>query len=303
MFHNVFLQNSAAIREWATSVRNENGVLSGYTPVIDFPTMILSEFNSNFEVIVSKYNLSSDINAEEIIIEFTIRHTPTNNYTYCEARVPIDRLDINVLDTAWDSIKNVIEQSIMTILNNDINVGSIIQPVDFSTTEEIDTITSILPIAIETNYIHMSESRTIGSNGGSFLQGIWTTRIFNTLDTDIPHCITLNPITFTFTINPGVYSLSASCPAFNVHNHQIRLYNHTTSNTEKYGSNSYSNDSKTTSTLDCIFTVSAPTEFSIHHKSSKTQIGNGLGMASGFSTEMYSCIDIKKITKDVFVKK
>jgi hypothetical protein len=298
MFDTVFLENSVAIREWATSIRNNATVLGTYIPTTEFNTMVLAEFNKEFEVIITKYELSSKNYAENILINFSIRHISTNNYIYGKSCVPITKLDADILDTAWDSINKNIEESTMVLLNNKINVGSIMIPNDFSTTAENTTLTTRISPAIHGyfNYINITDSKSIGTNGGSFIKDTWVTRYFNNIETDIPQFIVLNTgDTSTFTLSPGTYSMHVICPAYNVLDHQARLYNHTTSTVDKYGTQTYCNFKTTESIISHNFLISVPTEFSIQHTCSRSQNGDGLGRSDGNTSELYSSIKIKKL--------
>ncbi len=132
-----------------------------------------------------------------------------------------------------------------------------------------------------------------GTNGGSFAQNTWVQRQLNTIEgsTDFAS-IASNQ----FTLQPGVYIITAKCPACNVQSHQARLKN-VTDNTFVMGTNAYTTGSlMTNSDIYSQENISVAKTYQIDHICSKSVDSIGLGRATGFnSDEIYTTIIIQSL--------
>ena len=130
-------------------------------------------------------------------------------------------------------------------------------------------------------------------HGGTFSSGAWRERTINTHLGDSSF-LTLG--TDTFTLNQGIYILNATAPAYKVGEHQIRLYNCTTTNVDAVGSVASSAGSVTSSLMTTIINVtSATNDFIIEHRCASTQNTNGLGIGVAWSSNVYTQIWIQKL--------
>ena len=96
------------------------------------------------------------------------------------------------------------------------------------------------------------------------------------------------------TLSAGFYRVSISAPAYNVNNHQARLYNITDDITLIAGTNEYTNTGVTTrSLIKGEFFISSSKTLELQHRSSKTDI---FGLAGNFGEiEIYSIVQLWKI--------
>lgn len=139
----------------------------------------------------------------------------------------------------------------------------------------------------------ISDSKTPGTNGGTFTKDIWTTRDLNNIDLNVAF-LSLN--SNIITIDPGVYVINVRAPSCNVQSSQIRLRN-ITNTTYILGSNSYSSNGIVTNcNLISRFEFDVQTQFDIQHICEKTITNIGFGRASGYGTnEVYTILFIEKI--------
>ena len=85
------------------------------------------------------------------------------------------------------------------------------------------------------DYIKLSDTKTAGTDGGTFTSGAWYTRTLNTEDVDTGnHCsLTSNQ----FTLDAGTYRIKARSAAYDVNAHIAKLYNITDAADEIIGTN------------------------------------------------------------------
>lgn len=146
-------------------------------------------------------------------------------------------------------------------------------------------------------YIKLSERQTAGTEGGTFTAGDWRTRTLNTEDNDTKNICTLSANQFT--LPAGTYHIRASAPAFRVSFHVARLQNITDTVTTLDGTSEATvtgTDVTTRSWLVGIFTIATDTVFEIQHRCTATRATEGFGKANGFSTEVYTVVEIFKLT-------
>lgn len=146
---------------------------------------------------------------------------------------------------------------------------------------------------------YISDTKGVGTNGGSFTSGSWQTRDLNTVTgTNVDFWVTLS--SNVFTLQPGTYHIQGNVPANNVSGHIARLYNNTTSSVAIKGSNASCKGvmSQSYSIISGSITISGSAQsFIIQHKCDNTTLINGLGSASGYgSNEIYTTINITKGT-------
>lgn len=139
----------------------------------------------------------------------------------------------------------------------------------------------------------IKDIKSPGTNGGSFIQDIWTTRDLNVIEGNVSFATLSNNIV---TVDAGIYIIVVKAPAVNVENHQIRLRNITDS-TYSLGLNaSSSNNNVSLSTINDQFEFITPVSFDIQHICSKTVSSIGFGSATGYATnEIYTTIFIQKM--------
>jgi hypothetical protein len=146
----------------------------------------------------------------------------------------------------------------------------------------------------QSNFCNVLDQESPGTNGGDFVQDIWTTRVLNTLIGTVSYITLANN---QMTIAPGEYVFNIKAPCCNVQSNQIRLRN-ITNTTYTLGSSSYaSGDIITTSSITACLLLTQPTVFDVQHICSNTILGTGLGKATGYGVEeVYTTVFIQKIS-------
>jgi len=136
------------------------------------------------------------------------------------------------------------------------------------------------------------DSKSIGTNGGTFNSGSWILRDLNTVQSD-PNGIVTVSFNQIF-VASGSYVFMISCPAYAVGNHQARLYNVTNSVVVAEGSVETTSgfSVQTRSTINCSTTVAVPTVFEVQHRCTLTKTTDGLGISGGMSNEIYTVVQI-----------
>ena len=144
-------------------------------------------------------------------------------------------------------------------------------------------------------YIKIHEEQNSGTDGGTFTSGAWQTRVLNRIvNNDNNHASLANN---QITLDRGSYEYNAMAPAALVGVHQLRLYNITTSAEMDVGSNAVANVASTVTTHAFVngkFTIEDATVFELQHRATTTRATNGLGLSSGWGTEVYAVIEFRK---------
>lgn len=146
---------------------------------------------------------------------------------------------------------------------------------------------------------YLSETLASGTNGGTFTSGSYATRVLNTQAGDTTFCsISSNQ----FTLVPGTYRISATCPSSNVALARARLQNISDTATTLQGQNTHTGTSGSSFTVAqfCLvqgtFTITASKTYEIQHRCSSTLATTGWGSACSFSdSEIYTNVIIEKL--------
>lgn len=132
-----------------------------------------------------------------------------------------------------------------------------------------------------------------GVNGGTFTAGTWQTRDLNDLRGDSSF-ITINEAT-TFTLDSGLYEISASAPARNVNQHQIRLYNFTDATVEATGTAMMYASATPESRLLTVIKINAQKTFRIEHRFTITNAAtDARGTGIGWGENVYTQVRIQQ---------
>ena len=147
------------------------------------------------------------------------------------------------------------------------------------------------------NYIHLQDQKADTTNGGTFTQGAWRTRVLNTEVTDQPAACSL--AANRFTLLAGTYIINASAPAFDVNHHQLKLRNITDGSDEIIGLQEYARVATIMGErafLNGLFTIASSKVFEIQHICETTKTTNGFGTAGSFSVgEIYTDVQLWKV--------
>lgn len=152
------------------------------------------------------------------------------------------------------------------------------------------TVTSTVSLDV----ISIRDLKAANTGGGGFTSATDTTRDLNSL-IDPQNISSLSGNQFT--LPAGTYFVYSTAPAYNVGNHQCRLYNVTDSADALIGSSSACPAAtETHSIIAGIVTITDPKTFAIKHKCGTTNATDGLGHAVNLaSSEVYTQVFIVKV--------
>ena len=151
------------------------------------------------------------------------------------------------------------------------------------------------------SYAVIRDEKTTGTNGGTFTSGAWVTR---TLNTSVFYPVAQADISLAaniISLDDGVYKIEAICPGNRCSRHTSRIVNNDTNAVLIVGTvvdSTTTQDLTTLSIATGILTVATgtgPLNIRIEHRCITTRTTNGLGIASGLQTEVYTTVNIEKI--------
>lgn len=140
------------------------------------------------------------------------------------------------------------------------------------------------------------DEKSLGTDGGTFTAGAWQQRNLNALqvNTITGASLTSNQIT----LPAGTYRVEWSAPAYVVNGHQSVFTSTPTATVSIPGNSARTNSTvfmTTDSGASAVFTIAAPTIFEVQHRCATTKPTDGLGVAFGNTTEVYTTVEIWKI--------
>ena len=144
----------------------------------------------------------------------------------------------------------------------------------------------------------IEEQQTSGTAAGASTTGSYATRVLNTLVRNVDTMASLS--SNQFTLGAGTYYVSWSSPAFAVDGFKSRLQNITDGSTAAYGTSEYSENATpkaaTRSVGSIVVTIAGSKAFAIQQQNAIVKTVNGLGVASSFGTEVYTRVEITKLS-------
>lgn len=144
----------------------------------------------------------------------------------------------------------------------------------------------------------VSDTKTDGTNGGTFTSGSRVTRTLNTLVEYVGGVVSLASNVITFTA-AGTFFVRWSCPGYKCGLHRSALYNVTGTADLQLGSseNSGTADAVVTRSHGAAkFSAAVNQQIRIEHRCSSTQTTNGLGLPATFSeVETYTIAEIWRL--------
>ncbi len=148
-------------------------------------------------------------------------------------------------------------------------------------------------------YYYIYDSKTQGTNGGSYTSpGNYITRTLNTIETshgDTNVSLSSNQMTFL----EGNYIIKVSAPATGINEFRIRLFNVTDNLVTKLGTGEYSSalSTQARSWLIHYINISSTKIYTVQFIASGLGTSSiSLGRASGFSTEIYTTVEIIRLS-------
>lgn len=196
--------------------------------------------------------------------------------------------------------------------NAPIPIGILMQPLTVNSTTFDDKALIYIDVQPQRNplVVILFDRRTSGTDGGTFTSGAWQTRELNAyrvpsgINSGVSMVSTYVSVASNqFTLQPGVYRLRASAPAYQVNGHQARLQNITDGTTVEWGTTEYSpsavDGSMSRSFIDVVFFVAAAKVFEIQHRCATTKATTGFGRAANFAAgvplETYTEVEIFRL--------
>lgn len=145
--------------------------------------------------------------------------------------------------------------------------------------------------------LHVEDQKTANTNGGTFTQDAWQTRVLNTAVTNgiTGASLSSNQIT----LPAGTYFIEASAPGVAVDRHKLKLRNTSDSADTILGRSVYSVSTEAGHSISSVvgtFTIAGEKTFELQHYCQTTAADTGFGVASNFSViEVYSQVKIWKV--------
>ncbi len=145
-------------------------------------------------------------------------------------------------------------------------------------------------------YIRLHDSKSAGTESGTFTQGAWQKRtVIEDQDTDNNVSVASSVIT----LEAGTYDCLIRCPAYTVTRHQGRLRNTADNTTAVVGSGAYAHSDSNVNTDTVIqgrFTITAQKTFEIQHRCETTVANKGFGVEANFDeVEIFTVAEFWKI--------
>jgi hypothetical protein len=144
-------------------------------------------------------------------------------------------------------------------------------------------------------YFYIRDVKTTGTNGGTATAGAFFNRTLNQITAFPTGNTTLSLSADVVTFPAGTYYVHARCPSSgNVNAITSRLFDNVNNVTIILGSSarSSSNNGSGETTITGMFTLSATTDIVLQMRVTSTVANTGLGIASGFQTEVYSTMTV-----------
>jgi hypothetical protein len=146
-------------------------------------------------------------------------------------------------------------------------------------------------------YAIYRDSKSSGTDGGTFASGSWEERTLNSTQVEFGTSISRSGNTITLTA--GTYRINAYAIASAVDGHKIRIFNKSSSTSIAVGSSEVAPTlslMNTKSTIECIVTLTSTTEILLQHICNTGNAGDGRGIASNIGdNEIFAEVAIEKI--------
>jgi len=161
----------------------------------------------------------------------------------------------------------------------------------------LDTVIGEAQISI--GHLVCTEEQTQNTDAGTFTSGAWRIRNLNT--ERVNTCRAQTGLLPQITLRSGIYEVRASAPGFGVDAHQTRLYDVTNAAVLLVGTveqcSGATDDIQTRSVIAGRIYLTTDTAIRLEHRCETTNVGNGMGQAANFTTEVYAILEIHKVSE------
>jgi hypothetical protein len=146
-------------------------------------------------------------------------------------------------------------------------------------------------------------SGVTGHESGTNKTQVWETRwltseVENATENEFA-ALTSDGANSKVTLDPGLYYVDASAPAYNVLEHQARLYDATLGETIIEGTSELSYASQTRSFMQGVFELKQSTDVIIQHRTTEVQAASAFGTDAGFYIDnLYTHMNIWQLRSD-----
>lgn len=202
----------------------------------------------------------------------------TNSSTISSNRVYGHNIGMNVSGNLNAVRNNILEGNTTKISNTGTGTNSVNQI-------EFDLVNSL--------YAIITDQKLRGTNGGSYTSSSgFVQRKLNNILTNASSKVSLG--TDEFTLQAGFYYIDVHAPCRDIRSNRIRLFN-VTDSTYIYGQNHYA-DKESVAILLTVVTIESAKVYRIEHRGSANKTSDGLGVANGFDTEIYTIVNIRVLS-------
>lgn len=185
-----------------------------------------------------------------------------------------------------------------TVANNFILTGTSINLIDTNTQtlgasygnvqlDINDLVSNNIPVILH-------DEKSIGTPGGTIVKNIPVKRDINTIVSTNPN-ILVSVTNNTFTLYPGTFTFDIKVPAYACGFCKSWLYDNTHNAIVIPGLSTFTGNGQAVSHIIGVLEVTANTNFEVRMQSTVTQNLEGLGRATGITTEIYTSIVIQHI--------
>ena len=147
------------------------------------------------------------------------------------------------------------------------------------------------------NYIRIIDEKPANTDGGTFTQGAWRTRVLNTESSDGGGHAAL--ASDQITLAAGTYICKITAPAHKVSAHKIKLYNTTGGANILVGTSATTDNTDAVQTISIIsgrFTIAASQALEVQHRCTTTTNTTGFGNANNVSeVEVYTMAEFWRV--------
>ena len=158
--------------------------------------------------------------------------------------------------------------------------------------------TDISGVGIIKSVAVIADRKAQNASSGTFSSGAWRTRDLNTELYDPDGIVSIS--NNEFTLQAGTYIIKGSAPALEVDSHLAKL-NNVTDGDDNIGIGSIEfsvagSSSQTRSFFDTRVTITSAKAFSVLHRSTSSNSGNGFGITGNLDFETYTVVEIYKVS-------